>query len=1047
MANYATLKSAIEQVIKTNGNNEITGALLQQSLLSMITSLGAGYQFVGVATPSTSPGTPDYNVFYIGGPGTYSNFGGLVVNNGEIGVFRYNGTWNNQKFSAVDSINSITGCYLDSRISSCIEITADESISGTSRPVSVVLPTGQYQLRKPATKYLTGTTLSGTGSFYHWVVYDSANDQFSLLTNLSSQYNLGMTILAVIITAWGGTQPKCICFSPLYKYNGVLYEPFSKTMIPAPPDLSNYLNNDNIYKYVSSVCGYFADSRPNNYIEITATSSGVSAQISVVLPSGTYVLRNSVLKSLTGTTLTATGAYYYLVVYDPDTNTFAILPNANNFTTKMTLLAVICTGWSSMPIKAICFTPVYKYNGSLFEPFTKDWINDFVTEQGVRNIFDSFGLSSIFVDKTNQNIVPLQENVPGFYSTAGQLITTLSDWKHDIYYIGNFNPTSLLGSTSFNTGSGVPVFVFFDSNMGFLGYQELQSGNVPTTYTNFELVNYLPTGTTYVVIQKHPDSVVTSLIGSGRFVAADAKTIEKMQDDIAELQEEIGPSELPENDERPRITFYLTASYFAVRASLNDTQDIVIRYDMHANGYYAPKSAFIGTKDESLTTIMGHTRFHNTGDSIAPVQTANYWFIGGEHGYLVPRITSTGHDKTSADIGSWWKDTNNHQFQLIEISDNYLTFAPRITVGPDGAGISDYSYGYVMTDLTHVSGATHTSTIVVTTNGSVQLRPCTANVTNEFVVNGKKITSDDYNKEIICTELKFIASADILNPATLTHILPSPMVGTPWFNITQTFLFIGLSCSVRQNFKIYSILPIVYYGATQPLGLTDYGNYHSYMFTPKVKALTSGGITTDWKLPQDVTTPNQSWGGTHFYNSAQYVEDLNNLPDRVIEYYKNPNTNQYLIGFASGLSLLKSGTVNTKRSQNIGADGPVFHIANDGRNKLYFRVITGSGIIGTNLPGNFTLNFNYYQCYYDPNNGDALTYWYKEGDKYVIYVHAFTAIQSAKIVLPQFLDGKNLSVVEKTDDTELLTDGIEDNVFYVRFNSANPNYIVVETEA
>lgn len=97
MANYATLKSAIEQVIKTNGNNEITGALLQQSLLSMINSLGAGYQFIGVAVLSptpTNPGTPDQNVFYIAGqPGTYSNFGGLVVNDGEIAILKYNGTW------------------------------------------------------------------------------------------------------------------------------------------------------------------------------------------------------------------------------------------------------------------------------------------------------------------------------------------------------------------------------------------------------------------------------------------------------------------------------------------------------------------------------------------------------------------------------------------------------------------------------------------------------------------------------------------------------------------------------------------------------------------------------------------------------------------------------------------------------------------------------------------------------------------------------------------------------------------------------------------
>ena len=93
MANYATLKSAIQEVVKTNGNREITGAIMQQTLLAMINSLGADYQFAGVASPSTNPGTPDQNVVYIGGPGTYSNFNGAVVNPGYIGVFKYNGSW------------------------------------------------------------------------------------------------------------------------------------------------------------------------------------------------------------------------------------------------------------------------------------------------------------------------------------------------------------------------------------------------------------------------------------------------------------------------------------------------------------------------------------------------------------------------------------------------------------------------------------------------------------------------------------------------------------------------------------------------------------------------------------------------------------------------------------------------------------------------------------------------------------------------------------------------------------------------------------------
>lgn len=96
MANYASLKTAIQNVIKTNGNNEITGALLQQSLLAMVNSLGDGYQFVGVATPTTNPGSPDARVFYLAGiSGVYSHFGVTVQD--EIAVIaNSSGSWTKQ---------------------------------------------------------------------------------------------------------------------------------------------------------------------------------------------------------------------------------------------------------------------------------------------------------------------------------------------------------------------------------------------------------------------------------------------------------------------------------------------------------------------------------------------------------------------------------------------------------------------------------------------------------------------------------------------------------------------------------------------------------------------------------------------------------------------------------------------------------------------------------------------------------------------------------------------------------------------------------------
>lgn len=88
------MKTAIGSVIRTNGNNEITGAWLQDVLLSMVNSLGANATFAGIATPETIPGTPDQRIFYIAyTPGTYSNMGGFTLGKAQIALITYLNIW------------------------------------------------------------------------------------------------------------------------------------------------------------------------------------------------------------------------------------------------------------------------------------------------------------------------------------------------------------------------------------------------------------------------------------------------------------------------------------------------------------------------------------------------------------------------------------------------------------------------------------------------------------------------------------------------------------------------------------------------------------------------------------------------------------------------------------------------------------------------------------------------------------------------------------------------------------------------------------------
>ena len=145
MADFSALKTSIQNYIKQNGNEEITGNLLQQILLSMVTTLGDsainnlvtalnaeianrgnadtelsgrittlqgvinsikanvenGYVYAGIATPSTTPASG--KVFYLAlTAGTYTNFGATVVPQG-INILKYNGSvWSLDRFLGLD---------------------------------------------------------------------------------------------------------------------------------------------------------------------------------------------------------------------------------------------------------------------------------------------------------------------------------------------------------------------------------------------------------------------------------------------------------------------------------------------------------------------------------------------------------------------------------------------------------------------------------------------------------------------------------------------------------------------------------------------------------------------------------------------------------------------------------------------------------------------------------------------------------------------------------------------------------------------------------
>lgn len=98
MSNYNSIKATINANIKTNGNEEITGSVLNSVLTAMVNALGAGYLYAGVATPSINPGAPDSKVFFLAATsGTYTNFGGISLDNGEVAILKWDSSWHKEQ--------------------------------------------------------------------------------------------------------------------------------------------------------------------------------------------------------------------------------------------------------------------------------------------------------------------------------------------------------------------------------------------------------------------------------------------------------------------------------------------------------------------------------------------------------------------------------------------------------------------------------------------------------------------------------------------------------------------------------------------------------------------------------------------------------------------------------------------------------------------------------------------------------------------------------------------------------------------------------------
>lgn len=187
MGNYEQLKQAVANVIKSNGNQEITGKILQSALLSIISTIGVNATFAGIATPTTVPGTPDQNIFYIASEnGIYSNFNSEELNNEVVIFTNENGQWVKKQTDIVqylklsESVININNKLLIKNI----------KLNGGYDLITGIFFKSESYRSTPKIPYILGksyTFFKGNNSFVPQSVIIYNNDRsFSKYSNLSS---------------------------------------------------------------------------------------------------------------------------------------------------------------------------------------------------------------------------------------------------------------------------------------------------------------------------------------------------------------------------------------------------------------------------------------------------------------------------------------------------------------------------------------------------------------------------------------------------------------------------------------------------------------------------------------------------------------------------------------------------------------------------------------------------------------------------------------------------------------------------------------------
>ena len=536
-----------------------------------------------------------------------------------------------------------------------------------------------------------------------------------------------------------------------------------------------------------------------------------------------------------------------------------------------------------------------------------------------------------------------------------------------------------------------------------------------------------------------------------------SKTLLSCTDDSEEIAAPtpVTPTE-PERPEEPDMKVVILhlhpegeTDLFYIRTAYNEEKDIVLLYRQNANGIISPKYVYLGEKTlEDVALMTNDYLIVNQRDSTAPLYGLTaYWCLFGQHGYVVP-IINNNVGLTTKDVGSLWTDQLGRQYTIGNVTTSRITLLPVIYKISENHDMRRWQtpYSAAIEKLTHSVAGTVIASFFVTGYSYTQLYPIMRSEDRHFVGDGKELMEEGvYQVKNFC-----VSEAQIgYDPATVTSWFPSVSLDTaqPMARFTWSYNFCGAQCSVHTTINILREVRFQSYCATQQQTFTNMGNYQAMFMIPK--ALPQDGVVLD----RPFNSPSKSGKDIQFYRTDKYLRDVNNPIDRMVAFLYNDVTDDYLIGMSAGLSLISGDTRPEKRCESIlyGDKDRAYRLAlfsPSNNNKFYVSAINASPFEDRSyyIPVGYNHEIDYYVSFFDPSTNEGQVFWYKDGDRYIIYAHCQTQHNKLDITVPDCMNGSRLRIVEKTSSAELLSDEIQDGCFTVKYSDDSSNYIVLTAE-